>query len=99
MTQPRLTPESVGETIAQAPVTPSGERFSVLDLSLDQVASIEDASGIPFGQWGDDDQPRGKLDALLMAAFTGQTVRVTGKMTLREMAAARSAAAGTDPDR
>ena len=73
-------------------------RFSVLDLTLDQIASIEDQSGIPFAQWHDDDKPRGNLDALLMAAFLGQSRKQTGKMTMRDMMAARATSKGADPN-
>lgn len=73
-------------------------RFSVLDLTLDQIALIEDASGIPFPQWHDEDKPRGKLDALLMSAFLKQPLKKTGSMTMRDMMAARTASKDADPN-
>lgn len=57
-------------------------KFSVLDLTLDQVASIEKATGIPFGKWGEDDTPRGDLNRLIAEAITGKPA---GHMTFRQM--------------
>jgi hypothetical protein len=73
-------------------------RYSVFDLTLDQIAHIEDESGIPFGLWHATDQPRGKLDALLMSAFLKRSLKKTGLMTMREMLETRPPG-DSDPDR
>lgn len=73
-------------------------RYSVLDLTYDQIESIERASGIAYGQWGDDDQPQGVLRPLLYAAFTGRPVDDFKAMTPRQWAEANAAPEGDDPE-
>lgn len=59
-------------------------RYSVLDLTYDQIDDIERKSGVPFGQWGSDDAPQGVLKPLMYAAFTGRPVEEFRSITPRQ---------------
>lgn len=73
-------------------------RYSVLDLTYQQIEDIEQASGIPYQQWGDDDQPFGKLQPLLYAAFTGKPLEEMKALTPRQWAEMNKATEGSDPE-
>lgn len=73
-------------------------RYSVLDLTYEQIDAIERESGIPYQQWGDDDQPLGKLNPLLYAAFTGKPVEEMKALTPRQWAEMNRATEGSDPE-
>lgn len=73
-------------------------RYNVLDLTYDQIDAIERESGIPFAQWGDEDQPLGKLNPLLYAAFTGKPVEEMRSLTPRQWAEMNRAVEGDDPE-
>lgn len=52
-----------------APV-PALAKFSVEDMTLGEVAMVEDLSGLPIGAIADDSQPKGKaLTALVFVAL------------------------------
>ncbi len=73
-------------------------KYSVLDLTYQQIEDIEKASGIPYQQWGDDDQPLGRLNPLLYAAFTGKPIAEMQALTPRQWAEMNKAAEGDDPE-
>lgn len=73
-------------------------KYSVLDLTYDQIDAIERASGVPWGQWGDDEAPQGVLRPLLYAQFTGRPVEEFKAMTPRQWAEANKATGDADPE-
>ncbi len=72
-------------------------RYSVLDLTFEQIEAIEKESGIPYLQWGDEDQPLGRLNPLLYAAFTGEPVDEMRKLSPRKWQERNTVKDG-DPD-
>lgn len=81
-----------------AKTEPSKPRYSVLDLTYEQIDAIERASGIPYGQWGDDDQPAGQVRPLLYAAFTGRSVEEMRQLTPRQWVELNKATGDADPE-
>lgn len=73
-------------------------RYSVLDLTYQQIEDIERESGIPYQMWGDEDQPLGKLNPLLYAAFTGKPLNEVKALTPRQWAEMNKAPEGDDPE-
>ncbi len=73
-------------------------KYSVLDLTYDQIDAIEKASGVPWGQWGYDESPHGVLRPLMYAAFTGRPVEEFKAMTPRQWAEANKVAEDADPE-
>jgi hypothetical protein len=73
-------------------------KYSVLDLTYDQIDAIERASGIPYQQWGDEDQPLGKLNPLLHAAFTGKSLDEMRALTPRQWTEMNKATGDADPE-
>lgn len=73
-------------------------RYSVLDLTYDQIDAIERESGVPYGQWGDADQPQGVLRPLMFAAFTGRPVDDFKAMTPRQWTDLNKAKGDASPE-
>lgn len=67
------------------PTTPRPTRYSVLDLTVAQVAKIEDALGIPLSRWGHD-APIGRLAPMVVAEFEGKKPADYADLTVRELA-------------
>jgi hypothetical protein len=69
-------------------------RVSILDLTVNQVESIERELGLPMARWGD----APSLAALYRLAYEAATGQPAGALTMRELAGAVSLDGETDPD-
>lgn len=60
-------------------------KVSVLDLTVAQVADIEDKVGVPITKWQDSIPSMARLYALILSASTGKPESEFMSMTMRQL--------------